>query len=204
MGIIVTESVEELISKDMSLEKNNKQKEYIDYINNHILFVQKAFNDYFIPLLDKQQISSLISDEDLKIGIEKAANNILEHDASKYGDDEFDGYREKYYPTAEELANEEFQRQVVERFEKAWIHHYKNNWHHPKYWILDDGTKQDMSIDAIIEMICDWLSFNIKSGDPQGVIDWYNNEATHEKDEMTENTKRIVEELLFKIIFKDC
>lgn len=201
MGIVFTESVEELIDQDISLEKNNKQKEYIEYIDTHVKFVQKAFNDFFLPLLEKEQISALISDEDLKSGIGRAAVNVLEHDASKYGDDEFDGYREKYYPTAEELANEEFQKQVAERAEKAWIHHYKYNWHHPKYWAKDDGTKEDMNLESIIEMISDWLSFNIKNGNPKGIIDWYNTEAFDEKNAMTENTKRIVDEFLFKILF---
>ena len=53
MGYIIKESVEELISSDESIEKNNKQKEYLAYINNHILNVQRIYVKFFFPCLRK-------------------------------------------------------------------------------------------------------------------------------------------------------
>lgn len=199
MGIIINESVEDLISQDESLEKNNKQKEYLDYIENHILNVQKAFNIYFIPLLEKEFISNKLSDEELKAAINKAAVLVLEHDASKYSDDEFDGYREKYYPTAKEKADPEFEKSSEEKAEIAWESHYKHNPHHPKYWVNEDGTIKDMTLEYIIEMICDWRSFSIKNNDPNEVITWYKEKADNEKASMSDRTREIVEELLFNI-----
>lgn len=194
MGVIITESVEELISNEESIEKNKKQQEYLEYIKKHVLNVQRAFLNCFVPLLEKTYISNKISDEELKAAINRAALNIPDHDASKYSDEEFDGYREKYYPTVTELANPEFQSHVYERSERAWESHYKHNWHHPYYWVDEKtGEPIDMNLEAIIEMICDWISF----GDD--TREWYNTKAHNEKAAMTDKTKEIVEEL-FDII----
>lgn len=197
MGNIITESVEELIDKDESLEKNKKQKEYIDYIENHRLNVQKAFNLFFLPLLDKENLLlNTVSDEELKEGIKKCAVNIIDHDASKYSDDEFDGYREKYYPTSREKADEDFQEKVNERSEKAWESHYHNNPHHPLYW-KDESTGEfkDMQLEYIIEMICDWASFSLDKGDIKELYTWYAS-ADKEKSQMTDKTRLITEELM--------
>lgn len=203
MGIIFTESVEELISQNESIEKNNKQQEYLNYIKTHVYFVQKAFSLYFLPLLDKELISNKISDEELKDAIKRVSITIVDHDASKYSDDEFDGYREKYYPTANELADSNFQKHVEERAEQAWVSHYKHNWHHPKYWIDEDtGEIKDMNLDSIIEMICDWSSFSLKEDNPLEVLEWYKNKAEHEKASMSDRTREIVEELLFNVIHR--
>ena len=83
-----------------------------------------------------------------------------------------------------------------ENFEKAWEHHYKNNPHHPKYWIKDDGTILDMEIRYIIEMLCDWLSFG------EDIRVWYQT-ADQEKSEMSSKTKAIVEELMELIYTKE-
>lgn len=200
MGFIVTESVETLIDANESLEKNKKQKEYLDYINNHISNVQKTFLKFFVPLLEKENISELFSDEEFKEAMNRLQTSIPEHDASKFSDDEFDGYREKYYPTSNELADPEFQQKVAEKAEEAWISHYKHNWHHPAYWINDDGEIQDMSLDAIIEMVCDWASFSISKGDMSECIKWYENEASKEKSQMTDKSKSITEFFLYNFV----
>lgn len=199
MGIIINESVESIIDENDSVERNKKQEEYTDYIKNHVLNVQKAFLKYFVPLLERTNISTLISDEELKKAVENVSVTIQEHDASKWSDDEFDGYREKYYPTVKEKADPNFQKLTDEKFDKAWESHYKHNWHHPKYWINEDGSIKDMNLEAIIEMICDWRSFSIAKDDPNEVLDWYNNEAFDEKKCITDKTKEIVEELLFRV-----
>ena len=204
MGVIITESVEELIDKDESLEKNKKQKEYLDYIAEHRFNVLKAFNMFFIPLLNQEEsfhFKSQISDEEFKEAIKICAVNILDHDASKYGDDEFDGYREKYYPTSVEKAREDFEKQSQERAEKAWESHYTNNPHHPLYWKDDvNGGYKDMQLEYIIEMICDWASFSLKNGDIGELYKWYRDEAGKEKSQMTDKTRLIVEELIDKFV----
>lgn len=202
MGIIVTESVEELIDKDESLEKNKKQKEYMDYIEKHKLNVLKAFNQFFLPLLDesKTNLSNLVSDEELKEAIKRCSINILDHDASKYSDDEFDGYRERYYPTASEKARENYEKLAEERSERAWESHYHNNAHHPLYWKDDiTGEIRDMQLEYIIEMLCDWCSFSLLHGNIKELYEWYA-KADKEKSQMTDKTRLIAEELMNNFI----
>lgn len=198
MGYIIKESVEEMISSDESIEKNKKQKEYLDYINKHILNVQRIYVKFFLPLLEKDNLSTFLSDQEIKEAINRASVSVADHDLSKYGDEEFDGYREKYYPTATERADPDYEQKSKERFQKAWDHHSKTNWHHQNYWIDDTtGTIKDMNLEAIIEMLCDWMSFDF---DVDKTIEWYNTKAYMEKKMMSENTKRIVEEFLFHIL----
>ena len=202
MGNIITEnvSVEELLNNDESIEKNNKQLEYLDYIKEHVLNVQKAFYLHFLPLLESDHISEKISDETFKDAIKNASTLVIEHDASKYGDEEFDGYREKYYPTAREKSDPEFEEKAKERSEIAWIHHYSNNPHHPMYWVNKETNEPiDMELSYIIEMICDWEAMSMKyRSDTQ---EWYKNKAEKEKRAMTNWTKDMVEEILFNVIY---
>lgn len=45
-------------------------------------------------------------------------------------------------------------------FEKAWEHHYKHNKHHWDYWV-----DNNMPINYIRQMICDWAGMSRKFGD---------------------------------------
>jgi FAD/FMN-containing dehydrogenase len=199
MGNIIKESVISLGTGD-PMELNKKQQEYHDYIVEHIANVQWAYNYHFIPLLDKVNISSLIPDEELHEAIRSIQEDVETHDASKFGDDEFDAYRAKYYQTAEEAqADEETQKLLTDKAEEAWIHHYTVNNHHPKFWV-DPITKEikDMTLGAIIHMVCDWVAMGKKFGNDTRT--WYENEADEEKKAMTDNTKKLLEEILYNII----
>ena len=55
-----------------------------------------------------------------------------------------------------------------------------------------------MTLRAIIEMICDWEAKSLKF--KSNTLEWYTNDAEDEKAAMTDNTKKIVEELLFNVI----
>jgi hypothetical protein len=184
---------------EQALERITKEKEYLEYINNHIFNVKKAYLMYFVPLLSKTSISRLVSDDELKNAIRETALKVKVHDASKFSDAEFDGYRMKYYTTTYEAVDEEFKELAEERFEECWKHHYTNNDHHPKYWVNPEtGVPRDMSLPAIIEMICDWESMSIIEN--SNTVEWYNKFATKEKSEMSENTRKIVEDLLLNVL----
>lgn len=200
MGKILNESsVEDLITADESLEKNNKQQEYLEYIKNHVNNVKSAYQNYFIPLLDYDFISDKMSDQEIKDAIRNAATLVEEHDASKYSDEEFDGYREKYYPTAREKADPDFEKLASEKAERAWVSHYSNNPHHPMYWVnKETGDKKDMSLEYIIEMLCDWIGMS--KGKMEGVWDWYRKKGEKERAAFTNKTKEIVEEFIFNIL----
>ena len=197
MGIILEGNFINMIDSSNSLEKNQKQEEYIDYIESHRERVKEAYEKYFLPLLDQEFELKSCSVEEFKEAIQNASNNITVHDETKYMDIEFEPYRLRFYQTEEEKLALQSQDMIIQQqqdFETAWEHHYKNNPHHPKYWVQDDGSIRDMDLVYIIEMLCDWLSF----GDDIKV--WYQNKAKDEKNAMSIRTKEIVEELMDIIV----
>ena len=201
MGIIVNEDTAILnVSYSDANERNKKEQEYLDYIKDHIAKVNEMFNLYFIPLLEESAISSLVSDEDLKLGIQELQTIINTHDASKFSDAEFDGYRAKYYPTLlEQNADTDYILAMEDRYEQCWIHHYTVNDHHPMHWVnKETGIPEDMTIRAIIEMLCDWeaMSLNFDTS----TVEWYQNKAIDEKKAMSTTTRTIVEDLLFNVL----
>lgn len=177
-----------------------KKKEYMEYLNQHIRNVNFAFQEYFIPLLNKEINATKFSVEDLYHAIRNVSSQIGEHDASKYEDTEFNGYRMNFHPTnTEKGMGDEFQEYVNQEFQKSWEHHYSNNPHHPLFWVdKDSGEISDMSMPAIVEMICDWISMSKYFH--SSTREWYTNDAEKEKSQMTGNTKDIVEELLFHVL----
>ena len=110
---------------------------------------------------------------------------IEEHDESKYSEEEFEPYAQKWFGDGKKTLE----------YELAWEHHWKNNPHHPEYWL-----GEDMPYIYILEMICDWGSFGIAKGDYKELIDYYNTKAKNDEEKnLSENTKKIIEEILSKI-----
>ena len=135
--------------------------EYNNYILNHKSTVYMAAS-WFIR--DGQKTSKLI-DILPKFEKFKAFSLVSNHDASKYSDEEYSAYDNFFYG--------EKTQEVIENFNKAWLHHIHCNPHHWQYWVLinDDedfkvsGQKFkviEMPDNYIFEMICDWWSFSWK------------------------------------------
>ena len=203
MGMIITE--ESLIIGSESsdaMERNKKEEEYLEYIKEHIKNVIDCYNNYMIPLLDETNISSEVSDEDIKDAIKDLGEIIETHDTSKFTDAEFGGYRAKYYPTyQEQIQDNDYKRKIDDWYQECWEHHYKTNDHHPMYWVNEELLEPvDMSLRAIIEMLCDWEAVSLYQG--TSTVDWYKNYAEDEKKAMSLNTKAIVEDLLFNVLHK--
>ena len=200
MGIVIKES--SLITDDVeTIERLKKEKEYYNYIREHVKNVGLALERYFIPLIGQTNICSTVSDNELISAI-GAVNKCIEfHDASKYLDAEFDAYRAKYYPTQNESKGDSDQIALIDaKYEEAWKHHYRNNPHHPEYWINSEtGVPEDMTLDAIVEMICDWEAVSTMFG--TNTLEWYQEKAVNdEQKQMTQHTRDIVEDLLFNVL----
>ena len=195
MGNVLNETAM-IFSDQDTVNRNKKEKEYLDYINNHISNVKKAYEMYFIPLLSKDSISDLISTQDIKNAIKVASALVQEHDASKFSDDEFDGYRIKYYPTELEKSDPNWDEYSEARSEECWEHHYRNNPHHPEHWIdKETKTPKDIPLEYIVEMFCDWEAMSMLYDD---MITWYEKEGS--KKEYSENTRKIIEDLLYNVL----
>lgn len=195
MGAIINEFVTITSDGDL-IEKRRKEQEYLEYIKEHIAFVQEAFELYMRPLLNKNSICTTVSDEKLKEAILELEPLLDTHDASKFSDDEFDGYRLKWYPTKLESDLDENEKRIItDQYEKCWEHHYTVNDHHPKHWVNPEtDVPEDMCLRAIIEMICDWEAMSLKF--KTNTLEWYENKAKEEKAAMSVNTKVIVEDLM--------
>ena len=203
MGLILENAI--IFDEEDSVARNNKEQEYLEYIKEHIYLVCMAYKKYFFPYLQDDTLTincPYVSDNEMRYYINQCGLHISNHDASKFSDDEFDGYRVKYFPTLkEENLDDEKQKEIDARVDECWEHHYKNNPHHPKYWVdSETGAPTDMKLDAIIEMICDWCAMSEKFHND--VREWYEKDAVEEKKAMTDNTKQMVEFILNNIINK--
>ena len=156
--------------------EDNKEIEYQQYISNHIHNVRLAFEKYKFKLCSA-----------LNISINSLEENINRHDQSKYSDEEFDGYRQWFYPYDNEEKNKK-------QFDDSWEHHYKNNPHHPEYWIRDDYI-EDMPPIYIAEMLLDWESMAMHFGND--IRDYYRSER--DKKPLSENTKKIIDSVIYNV-----
>ena len=154
---------------DGYLEENEK------YIEEHRANVKK-FADWLV-----ENLPELFDGCDLDTFYEV----IDEHDDSKYSEEEFEPYAQKWFGNGEKSL----------AYEEAWKHHWMNNEHHPEHWF-----GEDMPYIYILEMICDWGSFSIKSGNFRELSDFYYTKAKDDEEKnLSENTKMIIEEILDKI-----
>ena len=193
-----------------------KRIEYINYIDEHIQNVNRAFSKLFgnvpegftIPGYDAVQTAEII---------EILSTIVPHHDSSKFGDIEFDPYRRHFHPTDMEKSAGE-SKEDTEAFDNAWHHHYTSNSHHPQFWCYTDiklvgaygvpkkwklsPTKHDpvdMDIISICHMICDWEAMSMKFGGT--TVDWWNNKADKEKSFMSEKTLDTTNKLI-DLLFK--
>lgn len=123
----------------------------------------------------------------------------VDHDRSKDTVAEYEPYDAYFYG-----KNKSFE--VVQSFNRAWLHHIHRNPHHWQYWVLiNDDPKEgevilDMDYCYILEMLCDWWAFSWKKGNLYEIFSWYREHRDYMK--LSAKTRRTVEEILDKILEK--
>ncbi len=151
------------------------QKEYKNYVIEHKERVLQ-FAEWL-----RGQLPELFENVDLDLFNEM----IQEHDESKFSEEEFEPYAQKWYGDGEKTLE----------YEEAWKHHWMNNEHHPEYWL-----GEDMPYIYILEMICDWGSFSIDKGDLSELSDFYYNKAKADPEKnLSDATQEIIEDILQQI-----
>lgn len=159
---------------------------YDDYIKEHKENVTNAYNWL------RKNLPELFEDPELKLECDLLIN---EHDKSKYDREEYDAYDKYFYGSRS--------YEVVQDFNKAWLHHIHNNPHHWQHWVLIndnpiEGTiALDMPDEYIIEMICDWMSFAFKKGDLTELFAWYGEHEQYMK--LSDYTRNKVKDIIYKI-----
>lgn len=151
------------------------QKEYKDYVIAHKARVMK-FADWL-----EDNLPDIFEGVDL----DTFWDLIREHDDSKFSEEEFEPYAQKWFGDGKKTFE----------YEEAWKHHWMNNEHHPEFWL-----GEDMPYIYILEMLCDWGSFSIDKGDIGELSDYYFSEAKDDEEKnLSEATKEIIEDILSKI-----
>jgi hypothetical protein len=142
-----------------------KDAQYFLYIEKHIETVKKVWKTF----QDIPNARMLIADDFLYFTLNSL---IMEHDASKKTQEEFYGYRYKFYPDERDELTDDY---VRSGFEYAWNHHQKTNPHHWEYWVmLREGNPKPipMPFHYVLEMLMDWTAMSLTVG-KEKPSDWY-------------------------------
>jgi hypothetical protein len=152
--------------------------EYTQYIVEHKANVEKAYK----WLIDH----NIFENCELPV-------NIVEHDLSKYGADEYQAYDNYFYGKKTKEAER--------AFNYAWLHHIHHNPHHWQHWLLkedDDELKAlEMPEEYVYEMIADWWAFSWNKNDLTEIFTWYKDHKP--KMILHPDTKTLVESILNKM-----
>lgn len=155
----------EIIKEDsqVSQEQKKKETEYKKYVDRHIKCVKAAWD----TMKNRKTIIGFCCSESQtsqSVFIPTMDMLMLSHDNSKYGIDEWEPYRQWYYP-----INDMEKQSAKAEYERALIHHYACNMHHPEYWI---NKMNSMTMTAVVEMCCDWIGVSMVKGGT--ALEFYN------------------------------
>ncbi len=161
-------------------KKNEMYRKYNAYLKTH----REAVRDCY----------KLLTGVDLNIY--DADGRPYGHDASKYSKEEYEAYAEYFYPSDGSKVGSDPDRK--EAFDKAWLHHQKNNPHHWQYYVLindNDGIEAlRMPFSDVFEMISDWGAFAYIQKDGDKLRSWY--AANRDKQIINELTRKFVDSLV--------
>lgn len=132
-----------------ALELISKTREYLDYLEEHILNVRKAWAELQV----KCKKMRFIYDDYVYNWI---GGEVEMHDLSKLSEFEFIQYRKAFYPTTTEP-----------RFDmsQAWEHHKAENPHHWENWTKRSEYNPYEWEVHFVHMVIDWMAMSYKSGD---------------------------------------
>ena len=156
-------------------------KQYDEYLKNHIEAVQHAMAwMYDYKIFDTPGY----------------LYKTWSHDSSKFTPEEYQAYDDYFYGNPEKTKEE-----INRAFNYAWLHHIHKNPHHWQHWLLqeDEGTLNALEMPEryVYEMVADWWSFSWVKQNLTEIFDWY--EEHKGKMILHENTRALVEDILFKI-----
>lgn len=152
----------------------DKLREYLDYVEEHLENVRKAFCELSDICQGMWWVGDDINWHTLRMDVEW-------HDVSKLSQAELVPYADKFYPTKHEPMewHDNF-------FDKAWEHHKKHNSHH------HESLKNNIDV---VHMIIDWTAMGYKFGDT--AQQYY--ETNKDKISLTEKQKEVMYEIFERI-----
>jgi len=195
-------------------------EKYRNYVDTHKENVVNAYKHLFVEKDYSDQLPDEINIDDWNYALELLEDEVEHHDDSKYTDAEFEPYRRHFNKTKseelEDLEDPDKAELVEDEYEKAWVHHYMVNPHHPEFWNHTDIVNgqliplkdarpegpRDMDLLNIMHMICDWSGMSLKFRNTYSPISWYNTQAKDERAAMSTNTRHILY-LILSMLFPE-
>ena len=146
----------------ISEEQKIQEEKYKTYIDNHKKNVVQTWEE----LKNLEIIHNFILKTSKDPNIDKKLNErALNHDNSKFSEEEWEPYRKRFF-----FVNIEEKNSAKEEFQKAWCHHKANNFHHNQYW-EETNQANIMPFIDVVEMCCDWISMSKANGG--NALNWY-------------------------------
>ncbi len=141
------------IAKMTGEEHIKKTREYLDYLEEHLSNVQKAFQEVSDKCTDMDWVKNDMVWHDVR-------SDVQNHDLSKFSTEEFTQYRNSFFPMENEVKD-------ITGFEMAWDNHKQKNHHH--WETIEEGIdiEKDPNLVElnIVHMIMDWTAMSYKFGD---------------------------------------
>jgi len=131
------------VNKMHALDYINETRAYLDYLEEHINNVSKAFDYLSEACNGLYWVSDDYCWHTLRYEIEN-------HDLSKFSKEEFTQYRASFYPISDEEK-----KSSKDNMNLAWEHHKESNHHHHETVV----TYIDL-----VHMIIDWTAMSFKFG----------------------------------------
>lgn len=164
------------IDKMKGQEIIDRTRDYLDYLEEHLENVQKAF----VEITDACNGMWWVSDD---YSWHTLRQEVIYHDLSKFSVEEFVPYRERFFPVDE---GENKGDQETGAFAMAWEHHKMNNPHH------HEVIKAPLDV---VHMVIDWTAMGYKFGDT--AREYY--EENKGKIKLSEDHKKIMFKIFDKI-----
>lgn len=135
-----------------TLELIEKTRQYLDYVEEHYLNVQRAWKE----ISNKCKDMRFVWDDYVYFSIDE---EVKRHDMSKLSEYEFVQYRKAFYPTEEETGEGKYDMSA------AWENHKANNPHHWENWTMIESDSPYVHEIHCIHMLIDWTAMGYKFGD---------------------------------------
>lgn len=133
-----------------ALKTIQKTREYLDYIERHILNVEKAWKE----IQEKCNDMRFVYDDYV---FNRLDSEIIGHDMSKLE-------KEEFYPTELE-SNTYFKPHIENDFNLAWENHKQENSHHWEKWTVTGSYDPYYEEINCAHMVIDWLAMSYEFGD---------------------------------------
>lgn len=145
-----SETPPEFIKRMIGQDYIDSTRKYLDYLEEHLNNVAKAFNE----------LSEACDGKEHWVGDDYAwwtfKAEVERHDLSKFSKEEFTQYRDNFFPVCDADKDNSC-------FDQAWENHKRNNHHH------HETAEHYMDI---VHMVIDWVAMSYKFGD--NPRDFYN------------------------------